>query len=152
FSERIATVSWLADRLREDLDLSADQVARVDGGSVEADVRTQEVIEAFGQERSPIRILIASDMASEGLNLHFQCHRLIHFGAPMSPQRFQQRNGRIDRYGQERTALISYFEGESTEPKVRQMWVLERLVGKDEAAQAGVGDPAVFLGAGDAEG
>ncbi|MFC3084535.1 DEAD/DEAH box helicase [Tabrizicola soli] len=152
FSERIATVSWLADRLREDLGLSADQVARVDGGSVEADVRTQELIEAFGQERSPIRILIASDMASEGLNLHFQCHRLIHFDLPWSLLRFQQRNGRIDRYGQDRPPQISYFVGESTHPKVRQMWVLEKLVAKDEAAQAGVGDPAVFLGAGDADG
>lgn len=152
FSERIATVTWLADRLREDLCLTADQVARVDGGSVEADVRTQEVIEAFGQERSPIRILIASDMASEGLNLHFQSHRLIHFDLPWSLLRFQQRNGRIDRYGQDRPPQISYFVGESTHPKVRQMWVLEKLVAKDEAAQAGVGDPAVFLGAGDAEG
>lgn len=152
FSERIATVSWLAERLREDLDLSPEQVARVDGGSVEADVKTQEVIEAFGQERSPIRILIASDMASEGLNLHFQCHRLIHFDLPWSLLRFQQRNGRIDRYGQDRPPQISYFVGESTHPKVRQMWVLEKLVAKDEAAQAGVGDPAVFLGAGDADG
>jgi len=152
FSERIATVSWLAERLREDLNLAPDQMARVDGGSVEADVQTQEVIEAFGQERSPIRILIASDMASEGLNLHFQCHRLIHFDLPWSLLRFQQRNGRIDRYGQDRPPQISYFVGASTHPKVRQMWVLEKLVAKDEAAQAGVGDPAVFLGAGDAEG
>lgn len=151
FSERIATVSWLADRLQKDLDLSEEQVARVDGGSVEADVRTQEVIEAFGQEKSPVRILIASDMASEGLNLHFQCHRLIHFDLPWSLLRFQQRNGRIDRYGQDRPPLITYFVGESTHPKVRQMWVLEKLVEKDEAAQSGVGDPAVFLGKGDAQ-
>ena len=152
FSERIATVSWLAERLRDDMGLSEDQVARVDGGSVEADVRTQEVIEAFGQQKSPIRILIASDMASEGLNLHFQCHRLIHFDLPWSLLRFQQRNGRIDRYGQDRPPFITYFVGESTHEKVRQMWVLEKLVEKDEAAQAGVGDPAVFLGKGDADG
>lgn len=151
FSERIATVSWLAERLQADLDLSEGQVARVDGGSVEADVRTQEVIDAFGQEKSPIRILIASDMASEGLNLHYQCHRLIHFDLPWSLLRFQQRNGRIDRYGQDRPPLITYFVGESTHPKVRQMWVLEKLVEKDEAAQSGVGDPAVFLGKGDAD-
>ncbi|MCE5972604.1 DEAD/DEAH box helicase [Sinirhodobacter sp. WL0062] len=151
FSERIATVSWLAQRLQADLNLTEDQVARVDGGSVEADVHTQEVIDAFGQEKSPIRILIASDMASEGLNLHFQCHRLIHFDLPWSLLRFQQRNGRIDRYGQDRPPLITYFVGESTHPKVRQMWVLEKLVEKDEAAQSGVGDPAVFLGKGDAE-
>lgn len=150
FSERIATVAWLSERLRTDLSLADEQVARVDGGSVEADVQTQKVIEAFGQERSPIRILIASDMASEGLNLHFQCHRLIHFDLPWSLLRFQQRNGRIDRYGQDRPPQISYFVGESTHPKVRQMWVLEKLVAKDVAAQAGVGDPAVFLGVGDA--
>jgi len=152
FSERIATVSWLTDRLRVDLGLSEEQMARVDGGSVEADVRTQQVIEAFGQERSSIRILIASDMASEGLNLHFQCHRLIHFDLPWSLLRFQQRNGRIDRYGQDRPPQITYFVGESTHPKVRQMWVLEKLVAKDVAAQEGVGDPAVFLGVGDTEG
>lgn len=150
FSERIATVAWLSEHLRADLSLAEEQVARVDGGSVEADVRTQEVIEAFGQERSPIRILIASDMASEGLNLHFQCHRLIHFDLPWSLLRFQQRNGRIDRYGQDRPPQISYFVGESTHPKVRQMWVLEKLVAKDVAAQEGLGDPAVFLGVGDA--
>ena len=150
FSERIATVSWLSERLREDMGLTQEQVARVDGGSVEADVRTQEVIDAFGQKKSPIRILIASDMASEGLNLHFQCHRLIHFDLPWSLLRFQQRNGRIDRYGQDRAPLITYFVGESSHPKVRQMWVLEKLVEKDEAAQSGVGDPAVFLGKGDA--
>ncbi|WP_156150650.1 DEAD/DEAH box helicase [Hyphomicrobium sp. 99] len=151
FSERIATVAWLSQRLREDLGLTEDQVARVDGGSVEADVRTQQVIEAFGQERSPIRILIASDMASEGLNLHFQCHRLIHFDLPWSLLRFQQRNGRIDRYGQDRAPQITYFVAESSHPKIRQMWVLEKLVVKDIAAQKGVGDPAVFLGAGDAD-
>jgi superfamily II DNA or RNA helicase len=152
FSERIATVAWLADRLKIDLGLTDDQVARVDGGSVEADVRTQKVIEDFGQKVSPIRVLIASDMASEGLNLHFQCHRLIHFDLPWSLLRFQQRNGRIDRYGQDRAPLITYFVAESSHPKVRQMWVLEKLVEKDEAAQQGVGDPAVFLGAGDVDG
>ena len=151
FSERIATVSWLAERLRVDLNLSEAQVAQVDGGSVEADVRTQEVIDDFGQEKSPVRILIASDLASEGLNLHFQCHRLIHFDLPWSLLRFQQRNGRIDRYGQDRPPMITYFVGESTHPTVRQMWVLEKLVEKDEAAQSGVGDPAVFLGVGDAD-
>ena len=117
FSERIATVAWLAERLQNDLGLSDDQIARIDGGSVEADTQTQQVIESFGQERSQIRILIASDMASEGLNLHFQCHRLIHFDLPWSLLRFQQRNGRIDRYGQDRAPQITYFVGKSTHPK-----------------------------------
>ena len=126
-------------------------IGRIDGGSVEAEVKTQRLIEDFGHQRSPIRILLASDMASEGLNLHFQSHRLIHFDLPWSLLRFQQRNGRIDRYGQDRPPQIYYFVGESRHPKVRDMWVLEKLVEKDAAAQKGVGDPAVFLGVGDAD-
>lgn len=151
FSERIKSIAWLEEHLKADLGLSEDMIGRIDGGSVEADVKTQRLLDDFGQEKAPIRILLASDMASEGLNLHFQCHRLIHFDLPWSLLRFQQRNGRIDRYGQDRAPQIHYFVGESTHPKVRDMWVLEKLVEKDEAAQQGVGDPAVFLGAGDPE-
>jgi superfamily II DNA or RNA helicase len=151
FSERIRTIGWLEERLQADLGLSAEMIGRIDGGSVEADEKTRLLLEEFGQEKAPIRILLASDMASEGLNLHFQSHRLIHFDLPWSLLRFQQRNGRIDRYGQDRRPLIYYFVGESSHPKVRDMWVLEKLVEKDTAAQKGVGDPAVFLGAGDAE-
>jgi superfamily II DNA or RNA helicase len=151
FSERIRTVSWLEARLKADLGLDDEMVGRIDGGSVEADDNTQKVLEDFGQLNKQIRILIASDMASEGLNLHFQSHRLIHFDLPWSLLRFQQRNGRIDRYGQDRPPQIYYFVGASSHPKVRDMWVLEKLVVKDEAAQLGVGDPAVFLGQGDSD-
>ena len=151
FSERIATAEWLAERLQQDIGLSKAQIARIDGGGVEADERIQKALEDFGQKSSSLRVLIASDMASEGLNLHYQCHRLIHFDLPWSLLRFQQRNGRIDRYGQDRSPEIIYFVAKSTHDKVRQMWVLEKLVEKDAAAQQGVGDPAVFLGTGDAE-
>ena len=151
FSERIATVSWLTERLKQDLGLNDEQIGRIDGGSVDADSKTQELLKDFGQEKSAIRILICSDMASEGLNLHFQCHRLIHFDLPWSLLRFQQRNGRIDRYGQDRNPETYYFVAATTHPKIRQMWVLDKLVAKDEAARQGVGDPAVFLNAGDVD-
>jgi len=151
FSERIRTLEWLKERLIADLGLTSEVIGRIDGTSVEAEVRTQQLLEDFGQEHSSLRILLASDMASEGLNLHFQCHHLIHFDLPWSLLRFQQRNGRIDRYGQDRTPHIHYFVGESCHPRVRDMWVLEKLVEKDQSAQDGLGDPAVFLGVGDAD-
>ena len=97
FSERIRTLEWLEERLVADRGLSPDAIGRIDGASVEAEIKTQQVLEDFGQERSALRILLASDMASEGLNLHFQCHQLIHFDLPWSLLRFQQRNGSIDR-------------------------------------------------------
>src|SRR5262249_10936660 len=52
------------------------------------------------------RLLLCSDVASEGLNLHYFCHRLIHFDLPWSLMVFQQRNGRVDRYGQAQAPQI----------------------------------------------
>jgi ERCC4-related helicase len=47
----------------------------------------------------PDLLLISTDAAAEGLNLHQQCHHLIHLELPFNPNRLEQRNGRIDRYG-----------------------------------------------------
>ena len=46
------------------------------------------------------RIFLATDAASEGINLHKSCNTLIHVEIPSNPNRYEQRNGRIDRYGQ----------------------------------------------------
>ena len=101
FTERIATLSWLKARLARDLDLEPGQVETLHGGM--SDVDQQRVVEDFGNTQRPVRLLICSDVASEGINLHYQCHRLIHFDMPWSLMVFQQRNGRVDRYGQDAT-------------------------------------------------
>lgn len=54
-------------------------------------------------------ILVSTDAAAEGLNLHDRCHHLIHFELPWNPNRLEQRNGRIDRYGQWETPVVRYF-------------------------------------------
>ena len=54
-------------------------------------------------------ILISTDSASEGLNLHQRCHNLIHLELPFNPNRLEQRNGRIDRYGQEFDPVVRYL-------------------------------------------
>jgi superfamily II DNA or RNA helicase len=150
FSERIATLEWLAVRLREDLGLTADQVRTLHASGVGADVKTSKIIEDFGIEKAPIRILLASDMASEGLNLHYLSHKLIHFDIPWALMTFQQRNGRIDRYGQKRQPHIWYLVAEPAQPKIRgDLRILDRLIDKDEAAQDNIGDPSAFLGTND---
>ncbi len=63
----------------------------------------REVIKAAFQahpDEHPVRILVATDAASEGLNLQNYCRNLIHYEIPWNPNRMEQRNGRIDRHGQ----------------------------------------------------
>jgi SNF2 family DNA or RNA helicase len=56
---------------------------------------------------SPMRILLATDAASEGIDLQNHCNRLIHLEIPYNPNVMEQRNGRIDRHGQrEKEVLI----------------------------------------------
>lgn len=56
---------------------------------------------------SPVRILLATDAASEGIDLQNHCNYLIHLEIPYNPNVMEQRNGRIDRHGQrEKEVLI----------------------------------------------
>ena len=48
-------------------------------------------------------VLLATDAAAEGLNLHFHCRAIVHFELPWSPSRLEQRTGRVDRIGQSQT-------------------------------------------------
>ncbi len=54
-------------------------------------------------------ILVSTDSAAEGLNLHQRCHHLIHLELPFNPNRLEQRNGRIDRYGQQFNPIVRYL-------------------------------------------
>ena len=56
-----------------------------------------------------MRILLATDAASEGIDLQRHCHRLIHYEIPWNPNRMEQRNGRIDRHGQRPEPLVYHF-------------------------------------------
>ena len=73
------------------------------------DTEQQDLVDRFGRQEDPVRILLCSDVASEGLNLHYFCHRLVHFDLPWSLMVFQQRNGRVDRYGQKHKPQIVYL-------------------------------------------
>lgn len=146
FTERIETLNFLHEHLPRDLGLRPDQVKMIHGSGM-SDVELQQIVEDFGREPSPIRLLLASDIASEGLNLHFLCHKLIHFDIPWSLMIFQQRNGRIDRYGQERRPHIVYLYTEPRHPKIRgDIRILELLVEKDTQAAKNIGDPSIFQG------
>jgi superfamily II DNA or RNA helicase len=146
FTERIETLHFLRKRLEEDLGLKPTQIATLDGQSSD-DKQLQETVEKFGRDQEPVRMLIATDIASEGINLHFLSHKLIHFDIPWSLMKFQQRNGRIDRYGQPQQPHIAYLCTESRNQKVRgDLRILELLAKKDDQAQKNIADPSAFLG------
>ncbi len=150
FTERIETLKFLSDHLPKDLGLKEDRFAILHGGL--PDVDQQKIVEDFGREEAPVRLLLASDVASEGINLHFLCHKMIHFDIPWSFMCFQQRNGRIDRYGQEREPRIVYLMTESDSEKIKgDNRILELLITKDEQAVKNIGDPSALMGVYDME-
>ncbi|MFQ3451768.1 DEAD/DEAH box helicase [Bradyrhizobium sp. UFLA01-814] len=116
FTESTVTQSALAKALAQSFDLAwsakpEDQpgqvMATIDGGM--PDVWLGKTIEAFGTGNAAIRLLIATDVASEGVNLHHQCWHIIHYDLPWSIITLIQRNGRIDRFGQHHVPEIRYL-------------------------------------------
>ena len=99
FTEYRDTQRWLHERLIGG-GIPAERIAQLYGGQ---DQDEREHIKSVFQESprlDPVRILLATDAASEGINLQAHCHRLLHWEIPWNPNRLEQRNGRIDRHGQ----------------------------------------------------
>ncbi|MER6616604.1 DEAD/DEAH box helicase [Streptomyces xantholiticus] len=104
FSERRETLDWLGEVLppllgwkKKDDAKAAVKVLHSTGVS---DRVQMEYVDEFARAGGDVRLLLTGDGASEGVNLHRQCHHLIHWDLPWSLIRVEQRNGRIDRYGQ----------------------------------------------------
>jgi superfamily II DNA or RNA helicase len=150
FSERIETLKWLQQQLTTDLQLKRGQLEVLHGGM--PDTEQQDLVERFGRLEDPVRILLCSDVASEGLNLHYFCHRLVHFDLPFSLMVFQQRNGRVDRYGQKHRPHIVYLFTEAQTERIKgDLRTYEILQRKDEQAYLNLGDPSAFLNVYDPE-
>jgi superfamily II DNA or RNA helicase len=78
-------------------------------------------------EDPDVRILLGTDAASEGINLQQGCNALIHMEIPWNPNRYEQRNGRIDRYGQrQRPQVYLLVATKSLEDRVAQV-VVQKL-------------------------
>ncbi|MCC7032115.1 MAG: helicase [Acidobacteria bacterium] len=100
FTEYGDTKRYLEKQLRARLTPGRESdplIATFHGGMVD-DAR-EEVKRAFNSDpaRHPLRVLIATDAAREGVNLQNHCADLFHFDVPWNPSRLEQRNGRIDR-------------------------------------------------------
>ncbi len=93
-------------------------------------------------DRDPLRILIATDAAREGLNFQRSCHDLLHFDLPWNPSRLEQRNGRIDRKLQPASEVFCryFFFPQRAEDRV-----LRVLVRKSDTIHRELGSMAAVL-------
>ncbi|WP_448604963.1 DISARM system SNF2-like helicase DrmD, partial [Thermoleptolyngbya sp.] len=110
FTEYKTTLDYLQQRL-EATYASEPGVIRVLFGGL-GDLEREAIKQAFNDPNDPLRILIATDAASEGLNLQETCHQILHYDIPWNPSRLDQRNGRLDRHGQARDVIVFHFTSE----------------------------------------
>jgi superfamily II DNA or RNA helicase len=120
--------------LRECLTADGSTVPLLLHGALTREERTA-VLDRFS--RAPGQVLLATDAAAEGLNLHRQCRLVVNLELPWNPMRLEQRIGRVDRIGQRRTVhafhLIARDTGEAR--------IFSRLRARVAAAQADLGAP-----------
>ncbi|WP_225220238.1 DISARM system SNF2-like helicase DrmD [Oerskovia merdavium] len=113
FTEYADTLDWIVENLRQ-RGYDESRLATIQGST---DTETREVTRArFNADPSkePLRVLVATDAAGEGIDLQAHCHRLVNFDVPFNPSRLEQRIGRIDRYGQTQNPQVVQFVPEST--------------------------------------
>ncbi|MGN2640572.1 DISARM system SNF2-like helicase DrmD [Nocardia takedensis] len=117
FTEYRDTKNWLRDLLAAE-GFGHPYVAELDGSM---DNRQREELRLAFQKapnEHPVRILLATDAASEGIDLQNHCHRLVNYDIPFNPNKLEQRIGRIDRYGQRENPLVYHFVGSGFGRKV----------------------------------
>jgi hypothetical protein len=131
FCRFIPTVDYVADHLRKKLKGSA--VAAVDGSLIPEE-RERRVTELHEATR---RVLVCTDCLSEGINLQDGFSAVIHYDLAWNPTRHEQREGRVDRYGQERPIVraLTLYGADNPVDGI----VLDVLLRKHRTIQAALG-------------
>ncbi|MBM4185606.1 MAG: helicase, partial [Gemmatimonadetes bacterium] len=117
-------------------DRADERIEVIDG--LTSGARRKEIQRRFNTDpaRDPLRILLATDAAREGLNFQAHCADLFHFDLPWNPGRIEQRNGRIDRKLQPAPEVRCHY---FVLPQRAEDRVLEVLVRKTETIKKELG-------------
>ena len=135
----IGTKRYLREMLGQAIagtDLAEERIETIDGQTIGA--KRKETQRRFNADpaHEPLRILLATDAAREGLNFQAHCTDLFHFDLPWNPGRIEQRNGRIDRKLQPaKEVRCHYF----VLPQRAEDRVLEVLVRKTQTIRQELG-------------
>lgn len=96
FCRFIATANYVADELKKHFGKE-----KIDIRSITSELSDEERKEKIEEmEKSERRILVATDCLSEGINLQQGFNAILHYDLPWNPNRIEQREGRVDRFGQ----------------------------------------------------
>lgn len=96
------TMKYVAEQIGRSNLYSHVQVITLHGGL--NDVQRQEAFTKF--DRAKDAVLVATDAISEGVNLQYLASQIVHYELPWNPNRLEQRNGRIDRFGQPEDTVV----------------------------------------------
>ncbi len=145
FTEYADTKRYLEKQLRAILTPGREadpRIATFHGGMI--DEAREDVKRAFNAEvaKHPLRVLIATDAAREGVNLQNNCANLFHFDVPWNPSRLEQRNGRIDRKLQRSPDVWCHYFVYAQRPEDA---VLKALVRKTKVVRRELGSLAPVL-------
>jgi superfamily II DNA or RNA helicase len=130
FTEYRDTLARIASALPDDV-----KAVRLHGGLTSLERR--DALREF--TCGSARLLLATDAASEGLNLHHRCRLVVNLELPWSPLRLEQRVGRVDRIGQPARVHALYLVGGATAEQHTVSRLLERMV----QAGSALSEPAV---------
>jgi superfamily II DNA or RNA helicase len=139
FTEYEDTLRYLRQQLEaaiQGTDRAEERIAVYHGPTPQE--RREEIKRAFNAapRKHPLRILLATDAAREGINLQTHCADLFHFDVPWNPGRLEQRNGRIDRKLQPRPEVTCHY---FVYPQRAEDRVLRALVRKTETIKRELG-------------
>ena len=101
FTRYVDTLNYLADQIGGDRRYADVKLVTIEGSMNER--QRGEQFLAF--ERAKKAVLIATDAISEGINLQHAAAQIIHYELPWNPNRLEQRNGRVDRFGQRKPVV-----------------------------------------------
>lgn len=132
FCHYIATAKYVEEKLRQALPKNVLIQAIT---SELADEQRKEEIKRMGEHEK--RVLIATDCLSEGINLQDLFNSVLHYDLPWNPNRIEQREGRVDRFGQTSKEIKTYMLYGENNPMDK--FILEVLIRKVREIQRSIG-------------